>query len=235
MSNPSGLAPASPKHGVKSEPDRSVVGAGTQRIADGHLQRLGSLLGDHLAVHERVLDARVVLDEPVLAELEVEVLQLVEGEGVVVATVKVADLRLLLGDLGGRARARIRVGTLQAELGRVHVVLFTPLHGCRREGTGPPEEDAEHNVARMVHVENVLARHEVLDPKVLPERRSPVVGDLEGARQASSSCRDELLRFDVPLEGRDDAAREAREEEGHGGRWPRGRGPPQEAPMCARA
>merc|ERR1719215_943207 len=108
---------------------RSVAAlARAQRVADGHLERLGGLLGDHLAVHEGVLDARVVLDQPVLAELEVEVLELVEREGVVVAAVEVAHLGLLLSDLGRGPGARVRVRGLEAELGGVHVVLLSALH-----------------------------------------------------------------------------------------------------------
>ena len=39
-----------------------------------HLQRLLRLLRDDLPVDERVLDARVLLDQVVLAELEIEIL-----------------------------------------------------------------------------------------------------------------------------------------------------------------
>mmetsp|Transcript_117336 Transcript_117336/g.252296 ORF Transcript_117336/g.252296 Transcript_117336/m.252296 type:complete len:246 (-) Transcript_117336:24-761(-) len=204
----------------------SVALAGAEGVLDGHLQRLGGLLRDHLPVHERVLDARVVLDQPVLAQLEVEVLQLVHGEGVVVTPVEVADLGLLLRDLGGRPRAGVGVGRLQAELRAVHVVLLAALHGRGLEGAGPPEEHAEHDVPRVVDVEDVLTRDEVLRPEVGREGRPTVVGDLEGSVEASVVEGDELLGLDVPLEGRDGRTQCARrrdgrtqgaaKEEGHG-------------------
>ena len=113
-----------------------------QRRVNVHHKWIGGLLRCHLPVDEGVLNARVVLDQPVLTQLEVEVLQLIEGEGVIVASVEVSDLRLLLRDLCSWSRTWIRIGGLQAELGRVHVVLLATFHGRRREGTSPPEEDA---------------------------------------------------------------------------------------------
>merc|ERR1712154_295806 len=106
-----------------------------------------------------------MLDEPVLTQLEVEVLQLVQCERVVISPMEIAYLRLFLSDLRCRTRPWIRIRRLQAELPGVHVVLLTSLNGRCGKCTSPPKKGAQHDVARMVDVENVLPRHEVLCPK----------------------------------------------------------------------
>lgn len=175
-----------------------------------NLQRLGSLLWAQLAVHKRILNTRVLLDEPVLSQLEVEVLEFVHCEGMVVPTMEVADLCLLLGDARRWPRARVGVSGLQAKLGRMHVVLLLPFHWCRGEGPRPPEKCAQHNIARVVDIEHVLPRDKVLCPEVLPERRAAVVRNLEGTVKAPALLRYELVRVDVPLEGSNDPASGAR-------------------------
>merc|ERR1719424_2434660 len=92
-----------------------------------HLQWLLSLLWDELLVHEWILDAWVRLDEPVLADLEVVVLELIHSERVIVALVEVAQLRRFLGNLGSWPSSRVCISCLQAELGRVHVVFLSSL------------------------------------------------------------------------------------------------------------
>merc|ERR1719222_960340 len=111
----------------------------------------------------------------------------------VVAPVEVAHLRLLLRDLRRWPRPGVCVRRLEAELRRVHVVLLTPLNGRGGEGAGPPEEDAEHDVAGVVDVEDVLARDEVLHPEVLPEGGAAIVRNLEGTVEASTVEGDELV------------------------------------------
>ena len=67
------------------------------------------LFRHHLPIHEGILDARVLLNQMVLAQLEVVVFQLVERPGVIVSAVEVAQLRLLLRNLRGRPLALIGV------------------------------------------------------------------------------------------------------------------------------
>mmetsp|Transcript_125684 Transcript_125684/g.391389 ORF Transcript_125684/g.391389 Transcript_125684/m.391389 type:complete len:271 (-) Transcript_125684:246-1058(-) len=135
----------------------------------------------------------------------------------VVAPVEVAHLRLLLCDLRGRPGAWVGVGRLQAELRGVHVVLLTALDRRGGESSGPPEEDAQHDVSRVVDVEDVLPRHEVLRPEELPKWSAAVVRDLEDAVEASAAARDKFLGLDVPAQRSDRGARQPREEERHGG------------------
>lgn len=57
-----------------------------------------------------------MLNQPVLPQLEEEVLGLIEAEGVVVPTVEIPHLALLLCNLRRGARAWVGVGSLQPEL-----------------------------------------------------------------------------------------------------------------------
>merc|ERR1712232_1392586 len=93
-------------------------------VADRHFQRIGCLCWSHLPEDKRILDARVVLDQPVLAKLEVQILHLIYGEWMVIAPVEVANLGLLLGDLGSWSGSWICICTLQAKLWSMHVVLL---------------------------------------------------------------------------------------------------------------
>merc|ERR1740123_2348594 len=104
----------------------------------------------------------------------------------VIAPVEVADLGLLLRDLRRWSCSRVRIGALEPELARVHVVLLPALHGRSRKGARPPEEHAQDDVACVVNVEHVLPCHEVLGPEVLPERRTAVIGYLEGSVKAAT-------------------------------------------------
>merc|ERR1712060_329090 len=99
--------------------------ASAKRRFDWHLQWFSSFLWNHLAVHEWILNAWVVLNQPVLAQLEVEVLKFVEGEGVVIPPIKISDFGRFLCDLGRWSRTRISVSRLQAEFRGMHVVLLT--------------------------------------------------------------------------------------------------------------
>mmetsp|Transcript_58698 Transcript_58698/g.94989 ORF Transcript_58698/g.94989 Transcript_58698/m.94989 type:complete len:207 (-) Transcript_58698:24-644(-) len=188
----------------------------SKRIAHRHLQGLVSLLWDHLAVHERVLDARVMLDQPVLTKLEVVVLELVESEGVVMTPVEVANLGPLLSNLSCRSGARIGIGCLQAEFWGMHVVLLPTLDGCRRKGSCPPEEHAQNDVACVVDVEDMLARHKVLDPEVLPKRGSPIVWNLKGSMKTPAVEGNELVGLDVALQRLDGRPSQPRQQECHG-------------------
>merc|ERR1712187_474079 len=113
----------------------SVVRTWLDRIADGNLQGIRSLLWCHVAVDKRILNARVMLNHPVFAELEVQVLHLVQGERMVITTVEIADLRLLLGNFSRGSCARVGIRTLQAKFRCVHVVLLLALDWCCGEGS----------------------------------------------------------------------------------------------------
>merc|ERR1712222_295405 len=90
------------------------------------LQWISCLLWDHLAVDKWILDAWVVLDEPVLTELEVKIFEFIQCEGVVISTIKIAHFRLLLCDLCSWPCAWVHICRLESELWRMHVILFPP-------------------------------------------------------------------------------------------------------------
>merc|ERR1719163_479773 len=105
---------------------------GPERWLNVDLEWFSRLFRAHLAIDEWVLNTWVVLDKIILAQFEVEVLELVQCEWVVVPTVKIAHFRLLLCNLRCGPRAWVSIGSLQAKLPRVHVILFPTLDGCRR-------------------------------------------------------------------------------------------------------
>merc|ERR1712113_807894 len=152
----------------------SVAVACAKRILDWHFQWFSRLLWDHLAVDEWILDARIVLDQPVFPQFEIEVLELVKRERMVVTPVKVTDLSGLLGYLCCWARAWICIRGLQAKFRGMHVVLLSAFHGSSVEGASPPKEHTKDNVTSVVNIEYVLSCHEMLRPKKLP-KRSPSV------------------------------------------------------------
>merc|ERR1719277_702907 len=178
---------------------RSSVGTWLDRITDGHLQRIRSLLWCHVAVDKRILNARVMLNHPVFAELEIQILHLVDGERMVITTVKIAYLRLLLGNFGRGSCARVGIRTLQAKLRCVHVVLLLALNGCCGEGSSPEKEDAKDDIASVMDIEDVLARHKLLCPEVLPKWCPGVVRNFKSPSNATPFSRDKLIGFDVPL------------------------------------
>merc|ERR1719277_2569769 len=159
---------------------RSSVGTWLDRITEGNLQGIRSLLWCHVAVDKRILNARVMLNHPVFAELEVQILHLVDGERMVITTVKIAYLRLLLGNFCRRSCARVGIRTLQAKLRCVHVVFLLPLDGGCGKGSGPEEESAKDDIASVMHIENVLTCHKLLCPEILPKWRPGVIRNFKG-------------------------------------------------------
>eukprot|EP00438_Fugacium_kawagutii_P011767 Skav222941 [mRNA] locus=scaffold1489:515922:516326:+ [translate_table: standard] len=87
-----------------------------QRVRNGHLEWVSCFLWNQLTMDKWILDARIVLNQPVLTQLEVEVFQLVESEGMVMSFVKVAHLCLFLGNLCRRSGAWIRICCLKTKL-----------------------------------------------------------------------------------------------------------------------
>mmetsp|Transcript_23244 Transcript_23244/g.37185 ORF Transcript_23244/g.37185 Transcript_23244/m.37185 type:complete len:209 (-) Transcript_23244:8-634(-) len=184
-------------------------------VTDGHFQWIGCLCRSHLPIDERILNARIVLDHPVLAELEVQILHLVYSEWMVVAPIEVANLGLLLCNFRGWSCAWVCICALQTKLRSVHVVLFLSFDWGCREGASPKEEATKYKIPSVMDVEEMLSRHKLLCPKVLPEWGSCVVWDLESSGNASPLCRDELIWLDVPRKLRH-CARGARKQKGHG-------------------
>jgi len=96
--------------------------------------------GGELLEHVGVLDILSALNDPILTQLEEEVLRLVHGERVVIPTEEVADLSLLDSNLGRWPLARIHVCTMHPVLGGLHVVFVSALQRRSVEHARPPAE-----------------------------------------------------------------------------------------------
>mmetsp|Transcript_1321 Transcript_1321/g.3079 ORF Transcript_1321/g.3079 Transcript_1321/m.3079 type:complete len:221 (-) Transcript_1321:2-664(-) len=164
------------------------------------LQDAGQLRGALLLEDIRVLHTRVFLDEEVLTELVQEILLLVHGERVIVATEQIPHLALLQGNLRRRPTPRVRVRAVHAEPRSVHVVLVPALDRGGVERTPPPEEHTRGDHSSMMQAEHMLTSHKVLRPEELPEWSTTQVreGQPTSNRTPGTEGGDELLGLDIP-------------------------------------